>query len=76
MKYIKFYTTLIAITVCVTYSVAQQSKKPAKTVQLSKDQISSLKKEAAEYYKSENYKSALELYKQLQASVPDDAEFN
>lgn len=76
MNYKKIYAAFIVVSFCVTCSFAQQTKKPTKKVQLSKEQISSIKKEAAEYYKSENYKSALELYKQLQESVPDDGEFN
>jgi hypothetical protein len=76
MVYNKLFATTIIITLLGINSFAQQSKKPAKPVTLSKEQISSMKKDAAEYYKSENYKSALGIYKSLQASEPENTEFN
>lgn len=55
---------------------AQQSKKPVKKVVLGKDQVSEMKKAGAEYFKSDNYKSALPIYKQLQENDPNNTEFN
>ena len=57
-------------------AVAQQSKKLEKKVALGKDQVSELKKAGAEYFKSDNYKSALPIYKQLQQNDPNNTEFN
>lgn len=74
---IKNVLSIVIAVTCFHYSVpAQQTKKPAKPVVLSKEQVSSMKKEAADYYKAENYKTALNIYKTLQANAPDDAEFN
>jgi tetratricopeptide (TPR) repeat protein len=52
------------------------AKKPAKPVVLTKEQIAAMKKDAADYFKTENYKSAIELYRQLQVSDPVNTEFN
>jgi hypothetical protein len=51
-------------------------KKPQKPPQLSKDQISQMKKEAGDFFKNENYKEALTRYKQLQVAEPDNVDFN
>ena len=60
-----FFITIISTTIA-------QKKLPA----LSKDQISAMKKDAADFFKSENYKEALIRYKQLQAAEPNDVDFN
>jgi tetratricopeptide (TPR) repeat protein len=60
----------------MSQSFAQQGKKPAKPVVLTKDQVSEFKKTASEYFKSENYKAALEIYRQLQANDPNNADYN
>ncbi len=51
-------------------------KKAPKPVQLTKEVAGQMKDAAADYYKNENYKRALELYKQLQAFDPDNMDFN
>lgn len=57
-------------------AIAQQSKKPVKKIVLGKDQVSEMKKAGSEYFKSENYKTALPIYQQLQENDPNNAEFN
>ena len=55
---------------------ATRSKKPAKPVVLTKDQVSEIKSAAGSYYKEQNYKMALNLYRQLQATEPENMEYN
>lgn len=47
-----------------------------KKTALSKDQVSTLKKEGGDFYKSENYREALKRYDQLVNAEPDNVDFN
>ncbi len=74
MKQIFFFCFLI-----VQFSFAQNAThngKPAKPIVLTKDQISEIKSAAGSYYKEQNYKMALTLYRQLQAAEPENMEYN
>ena len=74
MKKILFSLSLL--TVFLNLSLAQKKNATVQKVTLSKDQISAMKKDASEFFKSENYKEALIRYKQLQAADPNDVDFN
>ena len=67
MKYIikLFFLLLISV------SVSAQQK-----TALSKDQISNLKKEGSDFFKSENYREGLKRYQQLVNAEPDNVDFN
>lgn len=56
----------------IASAVFAQPKPPV----LSKDQISNLKKEGADLFKSENYKEALKRYQQLYNAEPNNVDYN
>lgn len=68
--------TTAVVFLCCSISLAQTAKKGGAPTALTKDQIGDAKKLANEYYKSQNYKGALEGYTRLVLSDADNMEFN
>ncbi len=77
MKFIKWsaLTFLTFVFVSVT-AFAQTTKKPAKPVVITKEQAAEIKKQAANLYKDNNYKAALDQYQKLVDFDPENMDYN
>ena len=71
-----FLKTTCIVLLTASISVAQSGKKTTAPKTLTKDQVSEIKKMAADFYKEQNYTKALEGYQALVGSDADNMDYN